>query len=405
MNTSPRRLLIAAGLTCTLLATAAVGTNAVATAAEETTTVPAPAAEPCAPPESPSTTVAATTETTAAATPETTAAPTAETTAAPAPAAGQLSGSGATFPKVFYQEAMTSFAEKNPNVKISYGGGGSGKGRQDLADQIVQWAGTDGVVKDADKGKFKGGEFLYFPTVVAPITISYNLDAETVKLSPATIAKIFQREITNWNDPAIAADNGGTALADQAITVVRRADSSGTTGNFTKFLEKAVGAEGGCVWKLGTDSTVEWPADTQAGEGNSGVAQIVSSTPGAIGYVDLADATDAKLKIAEVQNKAGKFVKASVESATAAAAGTKVKDDLTFSTVWADGDDAYPITAQTWIIVYKKQSDKQVGENLKTFLTYILTDAQKLAPELGFAPLPEELQKKAVEQLDKLEIG
>lgn len=328
-----------------------------------------------------------------------------ETTEAQANLAAELSASGATFPKTFYEEAIAAFTEANPDVTITYAGGGSGKGRQDLADQIVDWAGTDGTIKDEDLPGFKGGEVLYFPTVVAPITVSYNLDVDGLQLSPATIAKIFQRQITNWNDAAIAADNPGVTLPDQAITVVHRSDSSGTTGNFTKFLEKSVGKDAGGIWTLGTDSTVEWPADTQAGEGNGGVAQIVADTTGAIGYVDLSDATDAGLKMAAVQNSAGNFVEPTLEGASAAAAGAEIKDNLTYSAIWAAGDDAYPITAQTWIIVYKVQPDAAKGEAIKAFIKYILTDGQDIAGDVNYAPLPAELAAKAIAQLDLLEIG
>jgi phosphate transport system substrate-binding protein len=291
-------------------------------------------------------------------------------------------------------------------VTINYGGGGSGKGRQDLADQIVDWAGTDGTIKDADLPGFKGGEVLYFPTVVAPITVSFNLSGvDSLQLTPATIAGIFQAEITNWNDPAIAADNPDATLPDQAITVVHRSDSSGTTGNFTKFLEKSVGTDAGGIWKLGTDSTVEWPASTQAGDGNGGVAQLVASTDGAIGYIDLSDATDAGLTFASIQNKAGEFVEATLDGASAAAAGAEIADNLTYSAIWAEGADAYPITAQTWIIAYKVQPDQAKADALKAFINFILTDGQDLAADVNYAPLPEELAAKAIAQLDTFEIG
>jgi phosphate transport system substrate-binding protein len=333
----------------------------------------------------------------------------AETTAGsttPSDLSATLNGSGATFPKTFYEEAIAEFTAANSGVTINYGGGGSGKGRQDLADQIVDWAGTDGVIKEEDLPGFKGGEVLYFPTVVAPITVSFNVDGvDEVSLSAETIAKIFQVEITNWNDAAIAADNPGVTLPDQAITVVHRSDSSGTTGNFTKFLEKAVGPDAGGVWKLGTDSTVEWPANTQGAEGNGGVASLISSTKGAIGYVDLSDAIDSGLAFAKVKNKAGNFVEASLDNASAAAEGAEIKDDLTFSAIWADGDNAYPITAQTWIIAYKKQTDAAKAAALKAFINYILTDGQELAPTVNFAPLPTDLDDKAIAQLDAFEIG
>ncbi|MEO5723286.1 MAG: phosphate ABC transporter substrate-binding protein PstS [Ilumatobacteraceae bacterium] len=328
------------------------------------------------------------------------------TTTDPPKLSATLNGSGSTFVKTFIEENVAAFTEGHGSVTVNYGGGGSGKGRQDLADQIVDFAGTDGIIKGADLAKFKGGEVLYFPVVVAPITVSYNLDGvKDLKLTAKTIAEIFQLRITKWNDPAITADNAGTTLPDSPITVVHRSDSSGTTQNFTKFLDSAVGAGGGAIWKLGTDSTVAWPSATQAGNGNGGVAQLITSTPGAIGYVDLSDAVDAKLTFAEVGNKAGKFVKADVSGASAAAAGAKIADNLTFSAIWADGDTAYPITAQTWLITYAKQTDAAKGEVMKAFFSYMLTDGQKLAAGINYAPLPPELAAKALAQVDKIMIG
>ena len=313
---------------------------------------------------------------------------------------GELNGSGATFPKVFYDEAIAEFSTVASDLTVNYAGGGSGKGRTDLQTKVVDFAGTDSTVKDEDVSKFTGGEFVYVPTVVAPITVSYNLsDVEDLQLSPSTIAKIFQAEITKWNDPAIAADNEGVDLPDKAITVVHRADGSGTTDNFSKFLEASVGPEGTAeagVWKLGTGSELEWPSSTLAGDGNSGVAQLITQTSGAIGYVDLADAIANNLVYASVENKEGKFVQPTPEAAAAAVAGTTIKDDLTFFLGWADGAESYPIAAQTWIIAYKTQSDAATAENLRGFLTYLLTDAQELAPELGYAPLPADLQAKAL---------
>ena len=282
---------------------------------------------------------------------------------------------------------------------MAYGGGGSGKGRQDLADQLVDWAGTDGLIKDEDKAKFKGGEVLYFPTVAAPITVSYNLDGvDELQLSADTIAKIFQRQITTWNDPAIAADNPGAKLPATAIVVARRSDGSGTTENFTKFLVAAAPS----TWTLKSGSTVEWPADTQAGNGNAGVASIVKGTSGAIGYVDLSDAIATDLATAKVKNKAGQWVEPTLEGTSAALEGAKVNPDLTYNPLWADGEDAYPIAAPTWIIVYKTQTDKAKGQAVRSWLNYLLTDGQELAPEVDFAPLPDALKDQALAQLNNL---
>ena len=349
------------------------------------------------------TTTAAAVETTAAAT-ETTAAA-GETTVAPSNLSATLDASGSTFVKNFLEEAISRFTKTNSGVTINYGGGGSGKGRQDLADNIVEFAGTDSPIKAADLPSYKGGEVLYFPAVVAPITVSFNVKGvEKLELSPTTIAKIFQAEITKWNDPAIAAENAGVTLPATDITVVHRSDSSGTTSNFTKFLDKAVGADSTKVWTLGSGSTVEWSPDTQAAEGNSGVAQLISSTDGAIGYVDYADAVKAGLKFASVENKAGKFVEPTLDGASAAAAGATVAEDLTFSAVWADGDAAYPITAQTWIIVYANQTDKAKGEAAKAFIDFLLTDGQTFAKDVNYAPLPADLATKAIAQLDMIKL-
>jgi len=310
-----------------------------------------------------------------------------------------LNASGSTFQKAYQEVAIEAFTKANAGVKINYGGGGSGKGRQDLADQVVDFAGADSPYKDADLAKNKGGDVLYFPILLGAITLSYNVDGvDALQLSAPTIAKIFQREIKKWNDPAIAADNPSVKLPDTDIVVAHRSDGSGTTDNFTKYLDKA----GKDAWKLKSGSTVEWPADSQAGNGNAGVAQIVKSTKGAIGYVDLSDAKASGLHYASVQNAGGKFVAPSADSSSAAGDGIEVKDNLLFSALDPKGDAAYPITYQSWVIVYAKQADHAKGTALKAYLKYLVTDGQAQLKDLDFAPLPKSLADKAVAQLDKL---
>jgi phosphate transport system substrate-binding protein len=316
-----------------------------------------------------------------------------------------LNASGATFPKAFYDEAISAFSDAYSGITINYGGGGSGKGRQDLADMLVDWAGSDAPVKAEDVPKYKGGALLYFPTIVAPITVSYNVKGvDELQLSPDTIAKIFQRQITTWNDAAIAADNPGATLPATAITVAHRSDGSGTTENFTKFLDAASGASASGVWTLKSGATVEWPTDTQAGNGNAGVAQVITGTDGAIGYVDLSDAKASNLKFASVKNKAGKFVEPTLDATSAAVEGVKVNPDLTFFAGWADGDQSYPIAAQTWILAYTKQSDNAKGQALQGFLSYIYGDGQNLAQEVDFAALPDSLLQKAKAQISQLQL-
>ena len=327
---------------------------------------------------------------------------TSTTSAAPKLAAATLHGSGATFPQAYYEKVIEAFQGVQSAVTIDYGGGGSGKGRTDLASQLVDFAGSDSPFKDADLANNKGGDILYFPVLEGPITLSYNVDGvDKLQLSADTIAKIFQRQIKTWDDAAIAADNPGAKLPSTAITVAHRSDGSGTTQNFTEYLVKAAPT----AWTLKSGSTVEWPADTQAGNGNAGVAQIVTGTKGAIGYVDLSDAVAAKLKFATVKNKAGKYVAPTSDGASAAAAGVTVADNLIFSSTNPDGDAAYPITAQTFIIVYAKQTDKAKADALKAYLTYLMTDGQKLLTDLNYAPLPKSIQDKALAQLSKITVG
>ena len=315
---------------------------------------------------------------------------------------GTLNGSGSTFQQGFDEAAIDAFSNVAPDVTVNYGGGGSGKGKTDLANQVVQWAGSDSTIKDADLGTFKGGTVLYFPTVAAPITVSYNLSGvDKLQLSGETVAKIFAGSVTTWNDPAIAADNSGVTLPSTAITVVHRSDGSGTTNQFTKYLTTVDSTD----WTLGSGDTVNWPASTQAAEKNGGVAQSISQTSGAIGYVDFPDASKAKLSFASIKNKSGSYVAPSSASASAALAGADVSPQLVVNALNASGADAYPITAATYVFIYQKQPDAGIGNALKGWVNFLLTDAQSLAEPNNFAPLPPALQQKALTQLGTLQIG
>src|SRR4051794_26489451 len=238
-----------------------------------------------------------------------------------------LNGSGSTFVQGYLDACRESFKQLQPNVTVNYPnpGGGSGKGRQDFADQVTQWGATDGPYPAADLSKIKGGTFLYVPTVSAPITVSYNVSSVSrpLKFTAATLAKIFQGDVTTWNDRAIAADNAGVKLPSTKITIARRSDSSGTTQSFTGYLAKAAGS----VWKLGSGSTVTWPDGSQGGNGNPGVSSIVKSTDGAIGYVDYSDAVASGLKFGSVQNATGKFIAPTVKAATSALEGVSLAAD------------------------------------------------------------------------------
>jgi len=313
---------------------------------------------------------------------------------------GTLNGSGSTFQLTFQQTAIQSFKAIQPNITVNYGGGGSGKGRTDLASGVVQYAGSDTApIPSEEVASFKGKTVLYFPVLVGPITVSFNVPGvKSLKLDAPTIADIFQAKITKWNDSKIAALNPGVKLPSTAITIARRSDSSGTTQNFSEFLVE--GAPG--VWKLGSDSTINWPANSRGGNGNGGVAQIVKSTTGAVGYVDYADAKASGLTFASIKNKAGNYIAPSTQSATEAANNVTVKPNLTFSAIWASGSGSYPVTYQSWVLVYQKQSSSSTTKDLKDYVGYLVGDGQKLLPELGYAPLPSSMDQKAKAQLSQI---
>jgi phosphate transport system substrate-binding protein len=312
-------------------------------------------------------------------------------------ASATLAGDGSTFQLGFNQVVIGAFKPTQKAVTVTYQGNGSGAGRTDFVNGVVTWAGTDAPYKATDTQP--PHPFLYFPTVVAPITVSYNVSGlKGLKLSADTIAKIFEGQVTTWDDAAIASDNPKAKLPSTKITVVHRSDSSGTTANFTSFLVKAAPT----TWTLGSSSTVSWPSGTQGATGNGGVASLVKSTDGAIGYVDFSDANASQLTFAAVKNSSGKFIVPNLASAAGAAAGATVNPDLTFDPINATGAAAYPITSPTWILVYTTQSSASTGAAMKGFLNYIYNQGQTLASSVDYAPLPKALLKQAKAQVNKI---
>ncbi len=312
---------------------------------------------------------------------------------------GSLNASGSTFQLPFQEAAIQDFKSIQPNMTVNYGGGGSGKGRTDLASGVVNFAGSDSPIPAAEESNFKGKTVLYFPVLIGPITLAYNLSGvSNLKLTPEVIANIYQGKITSWNNSAIASINPGVKLPSTPITIAVRSDSSGTTQNFSLFLQTAAPS----VWTLGSSSTVKWPATARACNGNGGVAQIVKSTPGAIGYVDYADAKASGLTFASVKNKDGNYVAPSTESASASASGVTVAPNLTFHAVWGSGANAYPITYQSWDLVLQSQSNTNTANMLKAYIGYLLGAGQKLLPTLGYAALPASIDQKAQAQLSMI---
>jgi phosphate transport system substrate-binding protein len=312
---------------------------------------------------------------------------------------GTLNGSGSTLQLTFEQAAIQAFKSSQPGITVNYGGGGSGKGRTDLASGVVNFAGSDSPIPAKEQVNFKGKTVLYFPILIGPITVSYNLSGVSkLQLSAPVIANIFQGKITNWNNSAIKADNPGVTLPSTPITIARRSDSSGTTQNFSEFLVK--GAPG--VWTLGSSSVINWPATSRGGDGNSGVSSIIKITPGAIGYVDYATAKASGLTFAYIKNSTGGYVAPSTAAATAAADHASVKPDLTFSAIWAPGASSYPITAQSWVLVYETQSSSQTAKLLQAWIGYLVGAGQQVLTTVGDAQLPASIDQMAKAQLSKI---
>jgi phosphate transport system substrate-binding protein len=329
------------------------------------------------------------------------AATSASSSASTSTASGTIKAAGSTFQTNFQQGAISAFKSVDPNVTVDYASVGSSSGRADLYANTVLFAGSDSPIPAKEASKVPAGKtVLYFPVQIGPIAMAYNLPGVTgLKLDATVIAEIFQGTIKTWDDPAIKALNPGLSLPSTAITLAVRSDGSGTTANFSQYLVDAAGS----AWKLGTASTITWPSTAHAGDGGSAVAQIVKSTTGAIGYVDFSTATAAGLHAASVENSAGDYVAPSTTSATAAATHVTPKSDLTFAAADEPGATSYPITYQSWDLVYSVQPNASDVALLKAYLGYLLSSTgQALLTPLNLAPLPSSIDSAAVAQLSQI---
>ena len=313
---------------------------------------------------------------------------------------GVLRGSGSTFAARYYSAIALRLSGSAKGVRIEYRAVGSGRGKAEFGKNLTDFAGTDSAVKDTDGPKT--GEFLYVPTTAGAITVAFNLrGVDDLRLSAPTIAKIFQRDIRRWDDPAIAAENPDARLPNRAIGVVHRSDRSGTTSNFTKYID---GAAPG-VWRLGSGDAIRWPSTTSQGDGNRSVAQIIANNNGSIGYVDLANALALRLRTAAVLNRSGQYVRPTAAGVTAALAAVTVADDLTYKPLDAAGDETYPISSATYILVRTRYADQRSVDLVTAYLRFILTEGQDLALQSGYARLPDSIRERALAQLDKIAVA
>lgn len=322
------------------------------------------------------------------------------TTSSSSQSSVKLTGAGATFPYPIYSKWFDQYKQKT-GVEINYQSVGSGAGIKQLMAGTVVFGASDAPLSDKDAGAMPS-PVSHIPTVAGAVALTYNLPGATgtLKLDGPTLAGIFLGEITKWNDPKIAALNAGMTLPATAITVAHRSDGSGTSYIFTNYLA-AVSPK----WKAkpGAGKSVEWPVGL-GGKGSDGVSSVVKGSPGSIGYVELAYAKQNKMPVASMKNKAGQFVAPNVEGTTAAAEGSlvAVQKDVRAPIVNAEGAKSYPIAGFTYILVYKQSQDAAKGKAMIDFLKWAITDGQKEAAALDYAPLPAavvEINNKTIAEL------
>jgi len=309
-------------------------------------------------------------------------------------AEGELIGAGATFPQPLYSKMFDIYFHQN-KIKINYQGIGSGGGINQLIKKTVDFGGTDAFMTEKEL-KDAGAPVLHIPTCLGAVVITYNLPGNPkLKLTPDVIADIFLGNIKKWNDPKIANINKDVKLPDLSITVVRRADGSGTTYIFSEYLSKVSSA-----WKekMGTGKSLNWPEGFIGQKGNPGVAGYIKQTPGAVGYVELLYALQNQMAFASIKNKAGNFIEPTPKTVSNAAK-IKIPDDTNVSLTDTNAKDGYPISGFTWLIFYKEQNyagrSKQRAESLARMLMWVVTDGQKYVEPLEYSPLPKEASTAA----------
>ena len=324
--------------------------------------------------------------------------------AAPLPAQ-TVTGAGATFPNPIYTKWFDAYS-KQTGVQINYQSIGSGGGIRQFTEGTVDFGATDGPMNESQIAA-AGGNVLHVPTVLGAVVVTYNLPslgATRLKFDGTLLVDIFMGRVTKWSDKRIAALNPGVKLPDIDLIVVHRSDGSGTTYVFTDFLNKF-----SREWrdKVGYATSVNWPVGL-GGKGNEGVTQQVKQVEGAVGYVELIYALSNALPYADIRNAGGSFVEPSLASVTAAAGSANLKADTDFrvSITNAPGADAYPIASFTWLLVHKDGKDVAKAKLIKDFLSWMIgPEAQKMATDLHYAPLPADVVKLIETRLPALKAG
>ena len=302
-----------------------------------------------------------------------------------------LNGAGATFPYPIYSKWFSEYHNQHSDVQVNYQSIGSGGGIRQVQAGTVDFGATDGPMTDEQIAASKV-KVLHVPTVLGAVVPAYNIPGVTqeVKFTPEILAGIFMGKISNWTDAAIAKANPDIKFPNQSITVVHRSDGSGTSYIFTDYLSKvSADWQGG----PGKGTSVKWPVGV-GGKGNEGVAGMIRQLPGSLGYIELIYALQNKINYCSVKNSSGQFIKASLDSTTAAAAGVKMPADFRVSITNPAGKTAYPIASFTWLLIPTNPTDKAKGKMVKDMVLWALDNGEGMASGLSYAPLPKEVVEK-----------
>ena len=315
--------------------------------------------------------------------------------------AQNINGAGATFPYPIYSKWFSEYTQQHPNVKINYQAIGSGGGIRQVSEGTVDFGATDGPMNDE---QIKGAKVktMHIPTVLGAVVPIYNIPGvnKDLNFSGDVIADIYLGKITTWNDPRIVKENPGVNLPGNAILPVYRSDGSGTTYIFTDYLSKV---SPDWASRVGKNTSVKWP--TGIGQkGSEGISGMVRQSPNSFGYVELIYAAQNKMSYGSVKNAAGKFVRASTDGVTAAAAASakSMPADFRVSITNAPGETSYPISSFTWLLIPTHSADPAKGKALADFLGWMLDHGQSETATLTYAPLPKPVQdmvRKAIAQV------
>jgi len=310
-----------------------------------------------------------------------------------------INGAGATFPYPIYSKWFDEYGKANPGVMFNYQSIGSGGGIKQITAKTVDFGATDGPMS-MDQLTAAPGRIYHIPTVMVAVVVAYNLQGigKGLRLSGDVLADIYLGKITQWNDPRITEPNAGINLPSSPIIVVHRSDGSGTSFIFTDYLSSVSG-----VWKgqVGKGTSVNWPLGL-GGKGNEGVAGMIKQAPGSIGYVELAYAKQNDLTYASMKNQSGSYIEPTLDSTSKAADGVKIPDDFRVSVVNSPNPEAYPIASFTWLLIYKQMDDHVKGAAIVNFIKWAVTDGQKFAQDLDYAPLPVNVVQMIQKKLDQV---